>query len=61
VLTTSLGLRGTTGLRFAGVAINPLENPHGGANHRYIGHASTVRRDAVSICVVMFQLELNVA
>eukprot|EP00164_Ancoracysta_twista_P000509 GFYU01000679.1.p2 GENE.GFYU01000679.1~~GFYU01000679.1.p2 ORF type:complete len:267 (-),score=78.94 GFYU01000679.1:201-968(-) len=28
-----------------GVAMNPVEHPHGGGNHQHIGHASTVRRD----------------
>ncbi|KAK3410422.1 hypothetical protein EUGRSUZ_J02415 [Eucalyptus grandis] len=26
-----------------GVAMNPVEHPHGGGNHQHIGHASTVR------------------
>ncbi|GFZ07468.1 ribosomal protein L2 family [Actinidia rufa] len=30
-----------------GVAMNPVEHPHGGGNHQHIGHASTVRRDAL--------------
>ncbi|KAF7149862.1 hypothetical protein RHSIM_Rhsim02G0126500 [Rhododendron simsii] len=29
-----------------GVAMNPVEHPHGGGNHRHIGHASIVCRDA---------------
>jgi len=29
-----------------GVAMNPVEHPHGGGNHQHIGHASTVSRDA---------------
>lgn len=29
-----------------GIAMNPVEHPHGGGNHQHIGHASTVRRDA---------------
>ena len=29
-----------------GVAMNPVEHPHGGGNHQHIGHASTTRRDA---------------
>jgi len=29
-----------------GVAMNPVEHPHGGGNHQHIGHASTVRRSA---------------
>ena len=29
-----------------GVAMNPVEHPHGGGNHQHIGHASTVRHDA---------------
>eukprot|EP01132_Coremiostelium_polycephalum_P002443 gene2443-3016_t len=28
-----------------GVAMNPVEHPHGGGNHQHIGHASTVKRD----------------
>jgi len=31
-----------------GVAMNPVEHPHGGGNHQHIGKASTVRRDASS-------------
>jgi large subunit ribosomal protein L8e len=27
-----------------GVAMNPVEHPHGGGNHQHIGHASTVSR-----------------
>ena len=33
-------------LQVRGVAMNPVEHPHGGGNHQHIGHASTVRRDA---------------
>jgi large subunit ribosomal protein L8e len=29
-----------------GVAMNPVEHPHGGGNHQHIGHPSTVRKDA---------------
>lgn len=29
-----------------GVAMNPVEHPHGGGNHQHIGHPSTVSRDA---------------
>merc|ERR1712007_230505 len=29
-----------------GVAINPVEHPHGGGNHQHIGHPSTVRQDS---------------
>lgn len=29
-----------------GVAMNPVEHPHGGGNHQHIGKASTVLRDA---------------
>ncbi|KAA8524543.1 hypothetical protein F0562_010966 [Nyssa sinensis] len=29
-----------------GVAMNPVEHPHGGGNHQHIGHASTAFRDA---------------
>ena len=28
-----------------GVAMNPVDHPHGGGNHQHIGHASTVRRN----------------
>eukprot|EP00355_Strombidium_rassoulzadegani_P002776 CAMPEP_0168607446 /NCGR_PEP_ID=MMETSP0449_2-20121227/47_1 /TAXON_ID=1082188 /ORGANISM="Strombidium rassoulzadegani, Strain ras09" /LENGTH=257 /DNA_ID=CAMNT_0008647263 /DNA_START=32 /DNA_END=805 /DNA_ORIENTATION=+ len=31
--------------RVRGVAMNPVEHPHGGGNHQHIGHSSTVRRD----------------
>jgi len=30
-----------------GVAMNPVEHPHGGGNHQHIGHPSTVSRYAV--------------
>jgi len=29
-----------------GVAMNPVEHPHGGGNHQHVGHASTVSRYA---------------
>ena len=29
-----------------GVAMNPVEHPHGGGNHQHIGHASTANRYA---------------
>jgi len=29
-----------------GVAMNPVEHPHGGGNHQHIGHSSTVARDS---------------
>ena len=28
-----------------GVAMNPVEHPHGGGNHQHIGHPSTTKRD----------------
>ncbi|PWN23944.1 putative RPL2A-ribosomal protein L8.e [Microstroma glucosiphilum] len=31
-----------------GVAMNPVDHPHGGGNHQHIGHASTVSRFAPS-------------
>jgi len=31
-----------------GVAMNPVEHPHGGGNHQHVGHATTVRKDAVA-------------
>lgn len=30
-----------------GVAMNPVEHPHGGGNHQHIGHASTCSKEAV--------------
>merc|ERR1712054_277633 len=30
-----------------GVAMNPVEHPHGGGNHQHIGHPSTSSRQAV--------------
>ena len=30
----------------SGVAMNPVEHPHGGGNHQHVGHPTTVRRDA---------------
>jgi len=30
-----------------GVAMNPVEHPHGGGNHQHIGHPSTIGRAAV--------------
>lgn len=32
--------------RVRGVAMNPVEHPHGGGNQQHIGHPSTIRRDA---------------
>ena len=29
-----------------GVAMNPVDHPHGGGNHQHIGHASTISREA---------------
>lgn len=34
--------------RTRGVAMNPVDHPHGGGNHQHIGHASTIARDAPS-------------
>jgi large subunit ribosomal protein L8e len=31
-----------------GVAMNPVEHPHGGGNHQHIGHSSCVARDSPS-------------
>lgn len=31
--------------RVRGVAMNPVDHPHGGGNHQHIGTPSTVRRD----------------
>lgn len=30
-----------------GVAMNPVDHPHGGGNHQHIGHSSTVKRSSV--------------
>lgn len=32
--------------RVRGVAMNPVDHPHGGGNQQHIGHPSTCRRDA---------------
>ena len=32
--------------RVRGVAMNPVEHPHGGGNHQHVGHPTTSRRDA---------------
>jgi len=29
-----------------GVAMNPVDHPHGGGNHQHIGHSSTIARDS---------------
>jgi large subunit ribosomal protein L8e len=29
-----------------GVAMNPVDHPHGGGNHQHVGHPTTVRRGA---------------
>lgn len=31
-----------------GVAMNPVDHPHGGGNHQHIGKASTISREAAS-------------
>jgi large subunit ribosomal protein L8e len=33
--------------RVRGVAMNPVEHPHGGGNHQHVGHATTIKRLAV--------------
>nr|XP_027202761.1 60S ribosomal protein L2-A-like [Dermatophagoides pteronyssinus] len=38
--------RGAVWPRVRGVAMNPVDHPHGGGNHQHIGHASTVSRHA---------------
>ncbi len=35
-----------SGCQVRGVAMNPVEHPHGGGNHQHIGHSSTVSRYA---------------
>lgn len=32
--------------RVRGVAMNPVEHPHGGGNHQHVGHPTTVSRGA---------------
>jgi large subunit ribosomal protein L8e len=32
--------------RIRGVAMNPVEHPHGGGNHQHIGHPTTIGRHA---------------
>lgn len=32
--------------RVRGVAMNPVEHPHGGGNHQHVGHPTTVGRSA---------------
>uniref|UniRef100_A0A0G4G4B3 Uncharacterized protein n=1 Tax=Chromera velia CCMP2878 TaxID=1169474 RepID=A0A0G4G4B3_9ALVE len=34
--------------RVRGVAMNPVEHPHGGGNHQHVGHPTTVARHAPS-------------
>ena len=34
--------------RTRGVAMNPVDHPHGGGNHQHIGGPSTIARSAVS-------------
>ena len=41
-------LRRSVWPRIRGVAMNPVDHPHGGGNHQHIGHASTINRKAVS-------------
>merc|ERR1719419_1777751 len=38
-------VKGNSWPKVRGVAMNPVEHPHGGGNHQHIGMASTVRRD----------------
>ena len=38
----------TDAFQVRGVAMNPVEHPHGGGNHQHIGKASTVKRGASS-------------
>lgn len=33
--------------RTRGVAMNPVDHPHGGGNHQHIGHSSAVKRESV--------------
>lgn len=39
--------RGANWPRTRGVAMNPVDHPHGGGNHQHIGKASTISRYAV--------------
>ncbi|KAK0621394.1 translation protein SH3-like domain-containing protein [Bombardia bombarda] len=40
--------RGATWPKTRGVAMNPVDHPHGGGNHQHIGKASTISRYAVA-------------
>lgn len=49
-----------------GVAMNPVEHPHGGGNHQHIGKASTVKRGTsagrkVIHLFVFFKLQLLIS
>ena len=53
--------------RVRGVAMNPVDHPHGGGNHQHIGSPSTVRRDTPAgrkVCAnrsmfVLFSVNFN--
>merc|ERR1711915_23689 len=38
--------KGTVWPKVRGVAMNPVDHPHGGGNHQHIGHPSTVSKNA---------------
>jgi hypothetical protein len=47
-----------------GVAMNPVEHPHGGGNHQHIGKASTVKRGTsagrkVNYLIIILPVNLN--
>ena len=48
VLQFQLNVVANVSCQVRGVAMNPVEHPHGGGNHQHIGKASTVKRGASS-------------
>ncbi|EMD45404.1 60S ribosomal protein L2/L8 [Entamoeba histolytica KU27] len=36
----------TTWPRVRGVAMNPVDHPHGGGNHQHVGHPTTLKRSS---------------
>lgn len=46
-----------------GVAMNPVEHPHGGGNHQHIGKASTVKRGTSAgrkVCLLQFLFKAEI-
>ncbi|KAJ1048461.1 hypothetical protein FZC27_7648g1182 [Saccharomyces cerevisiae] len=48
LLTPEYRLKRNSWPKTRGVAMNPVDHPHGGGNHQHIGKASTISRGAVS-------------